>query len=61
MSTEKHSINPIQPEYTLCGRALDHTEDGPAPVFAESGQYITCQQCLAVIHHCKKIKGNREN
>lgn len=55
------ATSPIQPEYTLCGRAFDDTdsEEGP-PKFAQSGQKITCKDCLQVISYCKSLKGNLE-
>lgn len=59
----RHASNPIQGEFTLCGRAFDDEDEedgGLAPVFAEPGQRITCESCVAVLSHCKRFTNNCE-
>lgn len=61
MAKPRCADNPIQPEFTLCGRAFDDVEDDQeAPLFVMPGHVVTCEQCLAVIRHCRRFTGNRQ-
>lgn len=58
----RHTANPVQAEFTLCGDAFDLGAHGehPDPVFAAPGQVINCPQCRAIIVWCKAIKNWHE-
>lgn len=57
MEKELCTYDPLNTEYTLCGRAFDDEEtiEGP-PVFAKPGEKITCIGCRSVIKYCKSFK-----
>ena len=55
-----HAISPIGgSEHSLCGLAFDAFESGDLeykPIFAKSGDKITCAMCRAIIDYCKAFK-----
>lgn len=63
--SETHAPNWNGDNRTLCGLAAEGecrfgSNDGPAPVFAEVGESITCFDCLSLIkhvHRCIKRTG----
>lgn len=51
--------NPMSPEYSLCGDAVDLYDDlgiGEPFKFGESGDTINCEQCKKCIDEIKQIQ-----
>jgi hypothetical protein len=60
----KHTTNPAQGDYTLCGVAydcnhLDSCAEEDDVNFAGPGELVTCDRCREVIAFCKQHRRNR--
>ena len=60
-----HMINPLDPEFTLCGWSfdvdpvLDKMPDGVDALRDTKKRTITCRDCIRIIEECRRARVRR--